>query len=407
MSIKLRQKNFYRINETFQKKDQLLMSIQLRQNKFNKIQNLFRIKDNFCSTYMDSKILKKLDEYDMEDLGEGAKGKIYKLIESKNNIALAVKVMLVDYKSTKYIMDLKSPRWREVKLLLDFTKDVKGNLIRNLPLTYGYQICKIKNYNSIIIYYEYFDDILKNWLKEKHTENEWISFILQCLITIKFLREKYLLTHNDLTWVNIMFNKVNKGDYWKYITNKYQLYIPNTGYEFIFWDFGSSKSYKLPLRNFEKENLDFAFKGKRDQKYILDLTKRIKIHHIINRYSLDELRKMFNNGKDLEYLNNTIKEETERFKRYKDNSRFDYVISKSLSFYLVENNKYETLINKKPNNIFNIDPDLQLPPEYIQNKLQDIIENDFDSDIDIIIMKYFSDYLNKDVKVVDTYMMKY
>lgn len=385
----------------------ILMSIQLRQNKFYRIQKLFKIKDNFCSTYMDSKILRKLNEYDMEDLGEGAKGKIYKLIEKKNDIALAVKVMLVDYKSTKYIMDLKSPRWREVKLLLDFTKDVENNIIRNLPLTYGYQICKIKNYNSIIIYYEYFDDILKNWLKDKKSDAEWISFILQCLITIKFLREKYKLTHNDLTWVNIMYNKIPKGSGWKYITNKYELYIPNTGYEFIFWDFGSSKSYNLPLRYNEKEYLDLTYNNKRDQKYILDISKRIKIHHIINRYSIDELKKMFKKGYDLEYLNKTIKEETERFKRYKDYSRFDYVISKSLSFYLVENNKYETLINKRPTNIYNIDPDLELPSDYIQKKLGEIVKNDFDSDIDIIIMKYFPDYINKDIKVIDTYIMKY
>ena len=40
-----------------------------------------------------------------------------------------------------------------------------------------------------------------------------------------FLREKYKLTHNDLTWVNIMYNKIEKGGEWKYITNEYELYI--------------------------------------------------------------------------------------------------------------------------------------------------------------------------------------
>jgi hypothetical protein len=389
---------------------------------------------------MDNKILKKLDEYDVEKLGEGAKGKIYKLIEKKNNIYLAIKMMIVQNRDVKNIMDLRSPRWREVKLLLDFTKDVKSNKIRNLPLIYGYQTCKIRNYNSIVIYYEYFDDILKNWLQIKRSDEEWMSFILQSLITIKFLREKYKLTHNDLTWVNIMYNKIEKGGYWKYITNEYELYIPNMGYEFIFWDFGSSKSYKFPLRHNEKQYLDETYNGKRDQKYILDILKRIKMEHILNRYSLDELKDIFKKDDYLKYLNKTTEETTEDFKRFKDNSRLDYVISKSLSFYLVEKNEYKDLMKKKGNiynredeqalpskkvmkkivdNIYNryddlikkekknnIKDELVLPSQEIQDLMERIVENDFESDIDIIINKYFSKYKKHKANVIDTYNMK-
>ena len=382
------------------------MSLELRQKNFYKIKKIFQIKDNYCTTYMDNKILKKLDEYDIEKLGEGARGKIYKLIEKKNNISLAIKMMIVDHKSVKYIMDLRSPRWREVKLLLDFTKDVKNKKIRNLPLIYGFQTCKIRDYNSIVIYYEYFDDILKNWLQKSRYDDEWISLILQCLITIKFLREKYKLTHNDLTWVNIMYNKIEKGGEWKYITNEYELYIPNMGYEFIFWDFGSSKSYKFPLRHNEKKYLDETYNGKRDQKYILDICKRIQMNHIINRFSIDELRDFFKKGDYLKYLNETTEDITNKFKRYNDKSRLNYVISKSLSFYLVENNRYDELIKKKKNKIYNIEDELELPSKNIQNKLEKIVEDDFESDIDTILKKYFSEYINKNVTVIDSYNMK-
>ena len=382
------------------------MSLELRQKNFYKIKKIFQIKDNYCTTYMDNKILKKLNEYDVEKLGEGARGKIYKLIEKKNNISLAIKMMIVDHRNVKYIMDLRSPRWREVKLLLDFTKDVKSKKIRNLPLIYGYQTCKIRDYNSIVIYYEYFDDILKNWLQNSRSDDEWISLILQCLITIKFLREKYKLTHNDLTWVNIMYNKIGKGGEWKYITNEYELYIPNMGYEFIFWDFGSSKSYKFPLRHNEKQYLDETYNGKRDQKYILDICKRIQMNHIINRFSIDELRDFFKKGDYLKYLNETTEDITNKFKRYNDKSRLNYVISKSLSFYLVENNRYDELIKKKKNKIYNIEDELELPSKNIQNKLEKIVEDDFESDIDIILKKYFSEYINKNVTVIDSYNMK-
>ena len=382
------------------------MSLELRQKNYNKKKNLFKIKDNYCTTYMDNKILKKLDDYDVEMLGEGAKGKIYKLIEKKNDISLAIKMMVVDDRNLNYVMDLRSPRWREVKLLLDFTNDVKNKRIRNLPLIFGYQTCKIRDYKSIVIYYEYFDDILKKWLQTTRSDVEWISFILQCLITIKFLREKYKLTHNDLTWVNIMYNKIEKGGEWKYMTNEYDLYIPNTGYEFIFWDFGSSKSYKFPLRHNEKESLDQTFNEKRDQKYILDICKRIKMNHIINRFSIDELRDLFNKGDYLKYLKETTEDITWKFKKFQDKSRYNYVLAKSLSFYLVENNRYEELINKKKNKIYDIEDELVLPSINIQNKLEEIVKENFESDIDVILKKYFSEYINKNTKVIETYNMK-
>ena len=223
---------------------------------------------------MTDKIEKQLENYDLEKIGEGAKGKIFKLYNKKDNVSLAVKIMLVDNYSLKY--SLLSPRWREVHLLKKFTNDVSERNIRNLPLTIGHQICNIKNYKAIILYYEYFDDILRNWLIDKKTDEEWISFILQSLITIKFLRDKYNLSHSDLTWVNIMYNKVKKGGYWQYKTKEFDLYIPNEGFEFIFWDFGSSRSNIFPLRRYEEETLNKHFNNRRDQKYIIDICKRIR-----------------------------------------------------------------------------------------------------------------------------------
>ena len=382
------------------------MSLTLRHNNFNKTKSIFKIKDNYCLTYLDAKIRDKIDSYDIDKIGEGAKGKIYKLTDSKKEVSLAIKIMLIDQYNLK--KSLFSPRWREVELLLDFTKDVQENKIRNLPLCFGYQVCSVKDYNSIVVYYEYFEDILKNWLVEKRSDDEWISLILQILITIKYLREKFMLTHNDLTWVNIMFNSVKRGGYWKYETNEFNLFVPNLGYEFIFWDFGSSKSYKFPQRKHEKEILDRDFNGKKDQKYILDICKRIKMNHLINRYSLDELKQHFLDGDAKKYYDIIFKEETERFKRYNDNSRFNYVISKNLAFYLVEIGKYTELYNNRPINKYNIEDDVELPSSEIEERLQNIVDNDLESEIDIILKKYFSEFINKsvNVKAEDTYNLK-
>ena len=352
---------------------------------------------------MDNKILKKLDEYDVEKLGEGAKGKIYKLIEKKNNIYLAIKMMIVQNRDVKNIMDLRSPRWREVKLLLDFTKDVKSNKIRNLPLIYGYQTCKIRNYNSIVIYYEYFDDILKNWLQIKRSDEEWMSFILQSLITIKFLREKYKLTHNDLTWVNVLYNNISKGGYWEYKTNNFNLYIPNLGYQFIIWDYGSSKSQIYEIIKEEKDYLE-KFNTNCDVKYFIYIIKRIQMTHIINRYNLKELKELFRSESDNCYLKSSINDITIRCNKYNDFTRFNYILSKDLAFYLIEKDKYIELIKKNSKNIYNIEKEISIPPFKVIEKLNLIIKDDLHCDIDLIIKKYFSEYLvNKKYNIIETY----
>ena len=378
------------------------MSINKRQENYNRIKSLFKIKDNYCYSYIGDKIEKKLENYDLDKIGEGAKGKIFKIDSKKDNIKLAIKVMITDKFSLKY--SLLNPRWREVELLKKFTIDVKQNRIRNLPLSIGYQVCKINNFNAIILYYEYFDDILRNWLAETRSDNEWISFILQTLITIKFLRDKYNLSHSDLTWVNIMVNKVEKGGHWKYLTNKYQLYIPNEGYEFIFWDFGSSRSKNFPLRKFELETLNDHFNNRRDQKYILDICKRIRMNHIINRYTLDELKEYFKEGEAKQYYDIIFEEENEYIKRFRDKSRLDYRITKNLAFYLVETDKYNELFKKNPIQKFKIEDDLPLPSFNIQKLLENIVKNDFESEIDTILEKYFKDYINlKNIKENDSY----
>lgn len=380
------------------------MSLKVRHDNYFNIKKLFKIKEDYCSTYFDKKIKNKLESYDLSKIGEGAKGKIYKIYDKK--ISIAIKVMFVNDFGLKW--SLTSPRWREVKLLLDFTKDVKSNKIRNLPLSFGYHICKGKDANAIVLYYEYFDNILKEWLFKTRSEEEWISFILQCLVTIKFLRERYALTHNDLTWVNIMYNKIESGGYWKYITNDFDLFVPNEGYEFIFWDFGSSKSYQFPPRKFEHEVLEKTFNTRRDQKYILDICKRIKMNQIINRYTYEELAELFKTKDDIKYKEIVIEEETKNFDKYEDKSRLSYVLSKNLAFYLVETNKYEKLKKDRKENIYNLEDEIPLPPKEVEALLQKIVDNDFESDIDIILKKYFPEYIDKDYKVnkQDIYNMK-
>ena len=99
------------------------MSLTVRQENYKKIKSLFIIKNNYCYSYINDKIKKKLDKYEIEKIGEGAKGKIFKIDSKKNNLRLAIKIMLTDKSSLKY--SLLNPRWREVNLLQKFTKDVE------------------------------------------------------------------------------------------------------------------------------------------------------------------------------------------------------------------------------------------------------------------------------------------
>ena len=132
------------------------------------------------------------------------------------------------------------------------------------------------------------------------------------------------------------------------------------------------------------------------------------MNQIINRYTYEELAELFKTKDEMEYKKIVIKEETKNFEKYADKSRLPYVLSKNLAFYLVETNKYEKLKKDRKENIYNIEDEIPLPPKEIESLLQQIVDNDFESDIDIILKKYFTEYINRDYKVnkQDIYNMK-
>ena len=132
------------------------------------------------------------------------------------------------------------------------------------------------------------------------------------------------------------------------------------------------------------------------------------MNQIINRYTYEELAELFKTKDEMEYKEIVIKEETKNFEKYADKSRLPYVLSKNLAFYLVETNKYEKLKKDRKENIYNIEDEIPLPPKEIESLLQQIVDNDFESDIDIILKKYFTEYINRDYKVnkQDIYNMK-
>ena len=132
------------------------------------------------------------------------------------------------------------------------------------------------------------------------------------------------------------------------------------------------------------------------------------MNQIINRYTYEELADLFKTKDEMEYKEIVIKEETKNFEKYADKSRLPYVLSKNFAFYLVETNKYEKLKKDRKENIYNIEDEIPLPPKEIESLLQQIVDNDFESDIDIILKKYFIEYINRDYKVnkQDIYNMK-
>ena len=379
------------------------MSLDKRINNINKISKYFDVSQNFCKYYAENKILKQIDELKFKELGKGSRGKIYKIEDKKHNFSFAVKIMIVANYNLRKKMNLRQQRWREVYILQKFKEDILNKRIPNLPLILGYSICESKKFNSIQIYYEYFDNTLLNWILKEKEYDEWISMLLQIFITIKFYRDKYKLTHNDLTWVNVLYNNISKGGYWEYKTNNFNLYIPNLGYQFIIWDYGSSKSQIYEIIKEEKDYLE-KFNTNCDVKYFIYIIKRIQMTHIINRYNLKELKELFRSESDNCYLKSSINDITIRCNKYNDFTRFNYILSKDLAFYLIEKDKYIELIKKNSKNIYNIEKEISIPPFKVIEKLNLIIKDDLHCDIDLIIKKYFSEYLvNKKYNIIETY----
>lgn len=165
--------------------------------------------------------------------------------DSLHHLQFALKIMSSE--SQEHIL--------ETKIMEKCTKYVEKNIFPNLPVTYVIRECKTpcdtdcstmgvaKSGPYFILCNELANYDLMTWLKTEHSEEDYESVVMQMLLALQFLHATMKYVHNDVTFGNFLIHEVPKGGYWLYRCHGKDIYIPNTGFMLVLWDFG--KSVKL------------------------------------------------------------------------------------------------------------------------------------------------------------------
>jgi serine/threonine protein kinase len=176
--------------------------------------------------------------------------------DPKKPIYLAVKLLpLNDYTMT------------EIKLYKRFTPLVLKQQSPHFPIIIGTSKCNDCEFQNENLYlknkitpgcYYVFNELangdLKQWSATTHATGEYFSMMAQILLSLTTLHAAGF-SHNDLHWGNMLYHTTVEGGYWHYCVSisknsevgkifkisrniKRDLYVKNTGQQWVLWDFG-------------------------------------------------------------------------------------------------------------------------------------------------------------------------
>lgn len=322
-------------------------------------------------------------------IGKGGSGDIFKkIIFIKNNpVEIALKILPGEpnYINSKNNYNIK--QWKEYIILKNISNLVIHQTTQNLPLIYDLTICPDK----LIIYNELATGDFIDWLQSPHNSTEWKSLLFQfwsCLYSL----QKYLkLTHNDLRMPNILFHKIpnNSNSNFQYQIDNTNYIIPNTGYVFIIWDYGSANMLNYEW-NPKISELVQKLELNTDLYFFHDLYKRLRVLALCNLYTTEELLPFFTEKSDLEYMEKIKSEVSERFTK---TGRCDEKFKIGLIYRIIEKNKFDQYYNtnKPPLPGYN---KIYMPPPDI-DKIFQILGTKYNYDYDNIVIKFDINLKNK------------
>jgi len=152
------------------------------------------------------------------------------------------------------LMSVSRDNTMETQILKEMSKLVINGVTPNMPLTYNILKCNtkcnkplcpqlIKTSKYYVVMSELANCDIQNWFKEVHTIDEYMSVIMQLLISVQTFHNMGYI-HNDTHLGNFLIHKIKPNGFWHYVlkTGKkdkdIDIYIPNTGYLLVIWDPG-------------------------------------------------------------------------------------------------------------------------------------------------------------------------
>lgn len=212
--------------------------------------------------------LEDIDNFSFSDtfendklIGKGSFANVFSTFINSQTVVLKISRIKPEAFSHPYSVDYAS--WHEVNILKNIIVPIIQNKIcPNLPLIYGSKLCpeyflkiegKRKKYDCVSIMTELANGNLKQWFSENRTDEEVYSAIFQIMAGLHAIQLYGQIMNFDIKKENILYYKVEKGGYWRYIINEKNYLIPNHGFLFILSDFGVSRTmsplykvYKTP-----------------------------------------------------------------------------------------------------------------------------------------------------------------
>ena len=165
------------------------------------------------------------------------------------------------------ILPLKMDSLNEIAMYKRFTPMVLKQQSPHFPIIIGTakcDDCEFENINlhnngkattgCIYVFNELAKGDLKQWSEKEHPLPDYYSMMAQLLLSLTTLHASGL-THNDLHWGNMLYHEVPAGGYWHYNVSisvnsevgklfrleepqSIDLYVKNTGQQWVLWDFG-------------------------------------------------------------------------------------------------------------------------------------------------------------------------
>lgn len=300
------------------------------------MENSFIETDLGIVKYLNSKTCKQILEILKKEelIGKGFWGYIYKLDIKGHKVSVKVQPLT----NTKY-NDPSIIDPRNLRLEIDILKKLSKYKIENLFIHFPYFYKELECEGQSLMFYEYYDQNLKNYMEKNYTLDEFKNICKQILISIYFFQQVTGYYHNDIHVENFLVNKLDNTINQTYYFSTYDIKktIVLDKFYISIWDFANA----IPINN-STENIDYKQFKNMFPTFIKKTLNYFFTFDDIYNYCVKLNNPTFNEYYYKEKENNKQKWKLASSKNA--NKKIEQSMKKSLIYWIIENNLCDSMI---------------------------------------------------------------
>ena len=331
-------------------------------------------------------ICTSLIDKNLQKIGEGMAGQVYKIESSKCGAIVLKKYVNIKSSEQIHIQN-------EIYLMKEIKKLIDNNICPNYIYYYDSYIDKnINKINNSYILMEYADTHMLNFFDNIRDDIICDSFYFQLLVAIMCYQKYLKAVHTDIRLKNIVYKKINPDTVFNYNINNINYYIPTNGYLFMLIDYEQSQIYSDLNNNpklLNKINSNYDFKHIQNI-YRRPIKKYMRDNNMYSRSNMINLIKNKSEKKKLlEYI-----------KTLNNNNKNDDFIDTFIFHYILDNNFFD--YSRLSNNLLDY-------IKYMENLNKILFQNKSEKSIETILKENFSKYLEpiENPIKIETFIIKF